>query len=466
MTTRFPFRPGRRRWLRGSSALALALSPVGSLLAAAGSPRSPGVGYGPLRPVRDRATGLRLLDLPEGFSYVSFGWAREPLRGDWPTPPAHDGMGVVGERDGIVTLVRNHEVVSDAGAFGPREIQYDPVAAGGTTSLTFDTREGRFVAAWASLSGTIQNCAGGITRRGTWLSCEEFVHEPGDGELAPVFSALGRLTREHGYVFEVDPAGARDPRPLVGMGQFRHEAAVMHAPTGVVYLTEDREPRAGFYRYVPNRPNELAAGGRLEMLRAHGRADLREGLKPGDAWDVTWVPIAEPDRGNTPGKRDGLGVLSQGAAEGGSIFTRLEGIFATEDTVWFTATNGGDAGCGQVFAYSPGSQRLRLVFESPGREVLDYPDNIALSPRGGLLLCEDGERTGMLMQGLTADGTLFPFARNTVVLDGTPFGHAGDFRGAEWAGCCFSPDGRWLFANLYSPGLTVAITGPWRDGLI
>ena len=27
----------------------------------------------------------------------------------------------------------------------------------------------------------------------------------------------------------------------------------------------------------------------------------------------------------------------------------------------------------------------------------------------------------------------------------------------------FSPDGRWLFANLQMPGLTVAITGPWEE---
>ena len=45
-------------------------------------------------------------------------------------------------------------------------------------------------------------------------------------------------------------------------------------------------------------------------------------------------------------------------------------------------------------------------------------------------------------------------------------GFIGDFRNAEWAGACFSPDGRWLFANVYNPGFSVAITGPWRDGLI
>jgi secreted PhoX family phosphatase len=34
--------------------------------------------------------------------------------------------------------------------------------------------------------------------------------------------------------------------------------------------------------------------------------------------------------------------------------------------------------------------------------------------------------------------------------------------GSELAGAVFSPDGSTLFLNIYDPGLTVAITGPWR----
>jgi hypothetical protein len=30
-----------------------------------------------------------------------------------------------------------------------------------------------------------------------------------------------------------------------------------------------------------------------------------------------------------------------------------------------------------------------------------------------------------------------------------------------WSHACFSADGQWMFANLYSPGMTFAITGPW-----
>ena len=39
-----------------------------------------------------------------------------------------------------------------------------------------------------------------------------------------------------------------------------------------------------------------------------------------------------------------------------------------------------------------------------------------------------------------------------------------DQRQNEWAGACYSPDGRWLFVNIQTPGITFAITGPWNLG--
>ena len=102
---------------------------------------------------------------------------------------------------------------------------------------------------------------------------------------------------------------------------------------------------------------------------------------------------------------------------------------------------------------------LLLVFESPSRDVLDSPDNITVSPRGGIVICEDGR------------GRAVP-----------PRAHAGrrDFRlgknflnDTEFAGACFSPDGRVLFVNIM--GSTVdsgheradpRIQGPWERGAL
>src|SRR5687768_7424158 len=48
--------------------------------------------YGPLFPAADEATGLRLIELPKDFRYVSFGWTGDPLATGAPTPGVHDGM--------------------------------------------------------------------------------------------------------------------------------------------------------------------------------------------------------------------------------------------------------------------------------------------------------------------------------------------------------------------------------------
>jgi hypothetical protein len=70
------------------------------------------------------------------------------------------------------------------------------------------------------------------------------------------------------------------------------------------------------------------------------------------------------------------------------------------------------------------------------------------------------------MHGLTVGGEIFKFAKNNVVLNGERNGIVGDFTGSEWAGACYSPDGRWLFANIQGPGITFAITGPWKAGAL
>jgi secreted PhoX family phosphatase len=458
----------RRRFLTSSAAGLAVASPLGRLLAAAGRHQRAIEGYGPLEPVADESTGLPLLRLPRGFRYVSYGWTGDRMRDRSRIPGSHDGMGVVAQRGSRLILVRNHEITRDTGSFAPRPHAWDRAAAGGTTSLEFDTARGRWLDAWPSLTGTITNCAGGVTPWGTWLSCEEYVHEPGS-EAYPLTDQsaedLPRLKRQHGYVFEVDPSGRGTPEPLYGLGQFRHEAAVVHPDSGIVYLTEDREPTAGFYRFVPKQKGKLAEGGRLEMLVAEGGADLRTGLTVGQRWRVRWVSIEDPDRGHTPGLRDGRGVLTQGIAAGASVFIRLEGCVVDGDRIYFAATNGGDAGAGQVFVLHQGRQELELWFESGGLDSIYYPDNICVSPRGALVVCEDGGRSGQQVFGLTADGGRFPIASNQVRLDGERNNHKGDFSSAEWAGVCFSPDGNWMFANIYAPGFTVAITGPWANGL-
>ena len=415
------------------------------------SPAPSGVGYGPLAPVEDEATGVPLLHLPAGFRYRSFGWIGDFLADGVMTPGLHDGMAVFPARGNRVRLVRNHELRSGP-AFADRPI-YDPNGCGGTTTIEFDTARGSVGDAWVSLAGTAVNCAGGPTPWGSWLSCEETVLGPGRASA---------FEKPHGYIFEVPADGTAVAEPYRAMGRFVHEAISIDPATGIVYETEDQQT-AGLYRFLPAEPGRLPAGGRLEMLAVAGEpgVDLRAGQTTGLWRQVAWVPIDDPD----PAGAGPNTVFAEGRAAGGATFRRLEGTWYGGGRIYIVSTEGGDVRAGQVWEYEPARERLRLLFESPAPDVLDMPDNLCVSPRGGIVLCEDG-RGGNFLRGLRPDGRIFPFARNNVVLDGEHNGIVGDFRASEFAGATFSPDGRWLFVNVQVPGVTIAITGPWAAGAL
>ena len=156
-------------------------------------------------------------------------------------------------------------------------------------------------------------------------------------------------------------------------------------------------------------------------------------------------------------------MFTQGLLRGAARFRRLEGAWYGNGRIVFTSTTGGDAGKGQVWELDPLRDHLTLLFESPGAEVLDQPDNVAVSPRGGIVLCEDGSGDEYLY-GLTPDGRLFRFCRNRVVLKGERNGLVGDYSSSELAGACWSPGGHWLFFNVHRPGISIAVLGPWRSG--
>ena len=82
----------------------------------------------------------------------------------------------------------------------------------------------------------------------------------------------------------------------------------------------------------------------------------------------------------------------------------------------------------------------------PGAPVLNMPDNLTMSPRGGLVICEDGTMTPCV-HGLTTEGRIFRFARNNIKIDVPRNGLSGDYSQREFAGAAYSPDGRWLFFN-------------------
>ncbi len=430
--------------------------------------------YGPLQAVNDQTSGLPILMLPEGFRYHSFAWAGETLGDGYSSPEFADGMGVVNDEKGIVTLIRNHEVGAAGPVIGDPRKAWD-TCGGGTTTLRFDTRKERLVGSNISLGGTLENCAGGVTPWGTWLSCEEAPVTPEllhhGTELRQKFWGLENTHKSHGYVFEVHPEGESNPQPIIPMGQFYHEAAAVDPQSGIVYMTEDRSPYAGLYRYVPNTPGELMAGGALQMLRVEGHSELNKVVALNKSMASDWVDIPDPAQGHTPGTHDCSGVVAQGMAAGGTAFTSLEGCAIDQGVVYFTSKAGGKARAGQVFRLDIASNTLQLIYEATDRNGFSGLDNIIVSPGGGLMICED--RIGLMKKaqyiaGLTTAGELFAFCQTNPDLSGTFNGHVLQDAAlvSEWAGVCFSADGQWMFANLYKPGITFAITGPWHKGPI
>lgn len=436
--------------------------------------------------VAPRAAGLVQagpeLALPPGFSYHTFGAFGSAMSDGFITPPIHDGMAAFDMGGGKLRIVRNHELgegndIPAGSVIGDPATAYDRRAPGGTVTLEIDADTAELLGDWVSLNGTDTNCAGIPTPWGTWLTCEETTAGVKSGRRKP-----------HGYVFEVDPAAdkAIKKKPFKKLGRFLHEAGSIDPSTGVIYMTEDEGPD-GFYRFVPEEPGRLWRGGTLQMLRVRSKPKYNTitGQTVGAVLESDWVTIDRPDPGRA--EDDASAVFKQGRAKGAAKFLGGEGCTQRGDAVVFGSSEGGDAGLGQVWQYTPTKNigkrnergELVLLFESERRAQLDGPDNMCTSPGGAIVIAEDGNLKSNFVKALLPNGTMINVAENLVAVqrhyieamgklwdptvpdDGASPGDGVGF--SEFAGPCFSPDGKWLFVNIQVPGITCAITGDWAS---
>ncbi len=425
--------------------------------------------YGPL--IRDPAG---VLDLPNGFQYQVLSRMGRTMSDGLITPGMHDGMAAFAGSRGRVILICNHEINPNqnlASPFGihnqllkklPKNKFYDYgngvlPGLGGTTTRVYNPKTKKVEREFLSLAGTYRNCAGGPTPWNSWVTCEETVVASGSTEF---------VEKDHGYNFEVLVSSLvrlADPIPLKAMGRFNHEAVAVDPKSGVVYETEDRGDGL-IYRFIPNTPGKLAKGGRLQALviKDSPGTDTRNwpdligpAFPVAKSVDVEWIDL--------DGVESPLDDLRyRGFEAGAARFARGEGIFFGNDRVYWTCTNGGRILKGQIFAYTPspyeGTSReqeqpgkLELFLQPDKAKIVDMCDNMDVTPDGGLLLCEDGQKDNFLV-GVTPSGEWFKLARNAT----------GD---TEFAGVCHSPDGTIIFVNIQKAGLTLAITGPfiWLD---
>ncbi|MFD9486577.1 alkaline phosphatase PhoX [Streptomyces sp. NPDC059991] len=424
-------------------------------------------GYGPLLPDPEG-----ILALPRGFSYriVTHSGVTKLESGEI-TPSNHDGTAAFEGPRGVTLLVNNHELK------GPRKswphpvpltegLVYDPAASGGCTVVEVHPHGGP-VAEWVGVAGTSTNCAGGATPWGTWLTCEETEDKAGSNGM----------TKDHGYVFEVDPydrRANRAPKPLKALGRYAHEAVVVDPRRGHLFLTEDAAgPNGLLYRWTP--PHGFKHGrGKLRTLAddagvlqatkcfdAGGRFvdDLSRATKTGTVYGVDWVDVPDRDARTTS-------VRKQFTGQDVTRARKLEGMWWGDGGVYIVSSYAREESPvqhdGQVWFYDPRRRTLTLkvllgVNAAPGQDgAFDGPDNITVSPYGGLVIAEDGAGIQHLF-GATDSGRTYPIARNELN-QGTE--QAPEY--SEFTGVTFSPDGRTLFANIQEPGIMLAITGPWR----
>jgi hypothetical protein len=403
-----------------------------------------------------------VLDLPAGFDYKIISSLGTTMDDGLPVPNRADGMGCFALDEERVVLVRNHEIsppkkkqqeFAFPAEFSAAAYDREPngnAFPGGTSNIVYNLKTGVVEKQLMSLLGTVRNCSGGVTPWNTWLTCEE-----------SVLKASSVEQKDHGYVFEV-PANAEGlvaPVPLKAMGRFNHEAACVDPATGIVYLTEDRR-NSLFYRFIPKQPGKLHLGGQLQALVVvdNPQFDTRN-------WEQPNMLLNEPmacqwiDLDNVESPDDDL--RHRGHKQGAALFARGEGIHFGDNQMYFCCTNGGAKQLGQIMCYQPSPHEgtakehqqpgtLHLFVESQSQTHFNFGDNVVVADNGHLVVCED-QYTDTVQNHVKGV---------------SPLGETYNIAKVRWqtepAGGCFSPDGKTLFINLYSPTATVAITGPWQ----
>lgn len=283
---------------------------------------------------------------------------------------------------------------------------------GGVGALRFN-QQGNIVDAYPILSGTQWNCAGGKTLWGTWLSCEEF---------------------PFGRVWECDPTGKVEARPLDHLGVFKHEAAALDPQTGDIYLTED-QPDGLLYRWRNEEPS----------LKGVSKRGILQALVRGAEGDLVWQEVPKPLLGEYEPTRYQF--------KNPVVFNGGEGCAYLNQGMYFSTK-----GDNRIWFYSIRDNELSIHydFKESNDPILSGVDNVTIAPNKDVLVAEDGGNNELV--SLDSAGRPVPLLRL--------IGHDD----SELTGPAFSPDGTRLYFSSQrggsgkdSDGVTFEVSGPFKN---
>ncbi len=369
-------------------------------------------------------------EIPNNFSFQALVKAGDTLSSGEIMPPKNDFAGFISGNgfDPLNGYLMVNSEDSPGGAtlfdiFFDNSIQRWTITAG--KKIDFDD----FYCDYGA--GTINNCSGGITPWGTFVTCEEKSIDFGNCTYQnyPTF----------GWCIEIDPVtkkvrdynqdGLSDK--IWAFGRIQHENACFSEDQRTAYFGEDKLEPGFLFKFVADSAANLGSGN-LFVLKLNA-----------DSTTGTWLPI------NNSSVLERISVIGQSLQLEATPFLRIEDVeIGPNGYVYFSSTQQG-----KIFKFKDLGNTIQLfetvakprnytVFYDGGtaEEFFSWPDNLTFDPAGNLYVTQDGGNNHVWRFGQNHNET----NPDVSIFINTPIG-------SEPTGINFSPDGNFLFLSIQHP---------------